>query len=310
MKGLGLIKIMFILLFTVVAIPLVTIYIDEPLTALQKETLLQLGYIVAGVVLYCFVVSELSGNNSQVDKLWSIVPIGYVWFMAYKGGFDSRLVLMACLATAWGIRLTLNFARRDAYSWKFWQGEEDYRWAILRENPALKGKVRWTLFSFFFICLYQNLVVAAFTLPMIVLFKYLGQPIGIWEVVLAVVFMALLVIETVADQQQWDFHKEKNRLKKEGKPLTGEYAEGFVHSGLWAKVRHPNYAAEQSIWVVFYLFSVVASGYGINWSMAGCLLLIILFQGSADFSEGISAGKYPGYKAYQKRVGRFLPRLF
>lgn len=310
MKGLGLIKIMFILLFTVVAIPLVTIYIDEPLTALQKETLLQLGYIVAGVVLYCFVVSELSGNNSQVDKLWSIVPIGYVWFMAYKGGFDGRLVLMACLATAWGIRLTLNFARRDAYSWKFWQGEEDYRWAILRENPALKGKVRWTLFSFFFICLYQNLVVAAFTLPMIVLFKYLGQPIGIWEIVLAVVFMALLVIETVADQQQWDFHKEKNRLKKEGKPLTGEYAEGFVHSGLWAKVRHPNYAAEQSIWVVFYLFSVVASGYGINWSMAGCLLLIILFQGSADFSEGISAGKYPGYKAYQKRVGRFLPRLF
>lgn len=310
MKGLGLIKIMFILLFTVVAIPLVTIYIDEPLTALQKETLLQLGYIVAGVVLYCFVVSELSGNNSQVDKLWSIVPIGYVWFMAYKGGFDGRLVLMACLATAWGIRLTLNFARRDTYSWKFWQGEEDYRWAILRENPALKGKVRWTLFSFFFICLYQNLVVAAFTLPMIVLFKYLGQPIGIWEIVLAVVFMALLVIETVADQQQWDFHKEKNRLKKEGKPLTGEYAEGFVHSGLWAKVRHPNYAAEQSIWVVFYLFSVVASGYGINWSMAGCLLLIILFQGSADFSEGISAGKYPGYKAYQKRVGRFLPRLF
>jgi steroid 5-alpha reductase family enzyme len=306
----GLVKTIIILLFTVVAIPLVTIYIDEPLTALQKETLIQLGYIVAGVVLYCFVVSELSGNNSQVDKLWSIVPIGYVWFMAYKGGFDSRLVLMACLATAWGIRLTLNFARRDAYSWKFWQGEEDYRWAILRENPALKGKVRWTLFSFFFICLYQNLVVAAFTLPMIVLFKYLGQPIGIWEIVLAVVFMALLVIETVADQQQWDFHKEKNRLKKEGKPLTGEYAEGFVHNGLWAKVRHPNYAAEQSIWVVFYLFSVVASGYGINWSMAGCLLLIILFQGSADFSEGISAGKYPGYKAYQKRVGRFLPRLF
>lgn len=306
----GLVKTIIILLFTVVAIPLVTIYIDEPLTALQKETLIQLGYIVAGVVLYCFVVSELSGNNSQVDKLWSIVPIGYVWFMAYKGGFDSRLVLMACLATAWGIRLTLNFARRDAYSWKFWQGEEDYRWAILRENPALKGKVRWTLFSFFFICLYQNLVVAAFTLPMIVLFKYLGQPIGIWEIVLAVVFMALLVIETVADQQQWDFHKEKNRLKNEGKPLTGKYAEGFVHTGLWAKVRHPNYAAEQSIWVVFYLFSVVASGYGINWSMAGCLLLIILFQGSADFSEGISAGKYPGYKAYQKRVGRFLPRLF
>jgi steroid 5-alpha reductase family enzyme len=230
--------------------------------------------------------------------------------MAYKGGFDASLVLMAILATLWGIRLTLNFARRDAYSWKFWSGEEDYRWAILRQNPVLKGKVRWTLFSFFFICLYQNAVVLAFTLPMIVLFKHLGEPISIWQIVLSVVFIGLLVIETIADQQQWDFHKEKNKLKAEGKPLTGEYAEGFVHTGLWAKVRHPNYAAEQAIWVVFYLFSVVVTGYPINWSMAGCLLLLILFQGSSDFSEGISSGKYPGYADYKKRVGRFLPKLW
>lgn len=306
----GLVKTIIILLFTVIAIPLVTIYFDEPLTALQKETLIQVSYIAAGVVIYCFVVSELSGNNSQVDKLWSIVPIIYVWFMAYKGGFDASLVLMAILATLWGIRLTLNFARRDAYSWKFWSGEEDYRWAILRQNPVLKGKVRWTLFSFFFICLYQNAVVLAFTLPMIVLFKHLGEPISIWQIVLSVVFIGLLVIETIADQQQWDFHKEKNKLKAEGKPLTGEYAEGFVHTGLWAKVRHPNYAAEQGIWVVFYLFSVVTTGYPINWSMAGCLLLLILFQGSSDFSEGISSGKYSGYADYKKRVGRFLPKLW
>lgn len=306
----GLVKTIIILLFTVIAIPLVTIYFDEPLTALQKETLIQVSYIAAGVVIYCFVVSELSGNNSQVDKLWSIVPIIYVWFMAYKGGFDASLVLMAILATLWGIRLTLNFARRDAYSWKFWAGEEDYRWAILRQNPVLKGKVRWTLFSFFFICLYQNAVVLAFTLPMIVVFKHLGEPISIWQIALSVVFIGLLVIETIADQQQWDFHKEKNKLKAEGKPLTGEYAEGFVHTGLWAKVRHPNYAAEQGIWVVFYLFSVVVTGYPINWSMAGCLLLLILFQGSSDFSEGITSGKYPGYADYKKRVGRFLPKLW
>jgi len=32
-----------------------------------------------------------------------------------------------------------------------------------------------------------------------------------------------------------------------------------------------------------------------------------LFQGSADFSEEISAGKYPDYKTYQKTVSKFLP---
>jgi steroid 5-alpha reductase family enzyme len=307
----GLVKTIVILLFTVIAIPLVTIYVDEPLTALQREALTEVALMALVAALLCFTVSELTGNCSQVDKLWSILPIIYVWHMAYKGGFDNRLVLMAGLATLWGIRLTYNFSRRGAYKLKFWTGEEDYRWEILRNNPTFKGyKIRWTLFNLFFISLYQNALILAFTLPMIVLIKYPGHPIGLAEIILAAISIGLVIIETVADQQQWNFHKEKNALKAASKPLTGAYADGFVHTGLWGKVRHPNYAAEQAIWVVFYLFSVVAAGQAINWSMAGCLLLLILFQGSSDFSEGISAGKYPAYKAYQQRVGRFLPKLW
>jgi steroid 5-alpha reductase family enzyme len=38
-------------------------------------------------------------------------------------------------------------------------------------------------------------------------------------------------------------------------------------------------------------------------------LLIILFKGSSDFSEDISAGKYPEYSEYQRRVPRFIPFL-
>jgi len=34
---------------------------------------------------------------------------------------------------------------------------------------------------------------------------------------------------------------------------------------------------------------------------------LVLFQGSSDFSEEISSGKYPGYKDYQKKVSRFIP---
>lgn len=306
----GLVKTIVILLFTLIAIPLATIYFDEPLSALQLETLQQLGIMAFGFAMLCFIVSQLTGNCSQVDKLWSILPIIYVWFMAYKGGFDGRLVLMALLATGWGIRLTYNFSRRGAYKLKFWTGEEDYRWEILRNNPTFKGhKLRWMLFNLFFISLYQNALILGFTLPMLVLFKYPGQPIGAMEIVLALLIAALVVIETVADQQQWNFHQAKNNQKLTGN-LSGIYAEGFVQQGLWRFVRHPNYAAEQAIWVVFYAFSVAASGQFVNWSMAGCLLLLILFQGSSDFSEGISASKYPGYASYQKRVGRFLPKLF
>ena len=81
-------------------------------------------------------------------------------------------------------------------------------------------------------------------------------------------------------------------------------------SGLWSKVRHPNYASEQSIWILFYLFSVASTGRWLNWSMVGCVLLVLLFQSSADFSENISANKYPEYKDYQKRVPKFFPKFW
>lgn len=36
---------------------------------------------------------------------------------------------------------------------------------------------------------------------------------------------------------------------------------------------------------------------------------LILFQASTWFTELITAGKYADYKEYQKRVGKFLPKL-
>jgi steroid 5-alpha reductase family enzyme len=66
---------------------------------------------------------------------------------------------------------------------------------------------------------------------------------------------------------------------------------------------------EQGIWIIFYLFSVAATGSWLNWSMAGSLLLLILFKGSSDFSEEISATKYQEYKNYQRKVPRFIPFL-
>jgi steroid 5-alpha reductase family enzyme len=119
--------------------------------------------------------------------------------------------------------------------------------------------------------------------------------------------LGFIALETVADQQQWNFQREKRRRRQAGEPLTGDYAQGFCATGLWARVRHPNYAAEQAIWLSFYLFSVAASGRWLNWSLTGALLLLLLFLGSSDFSEKISAGKYPGYAEYQRRVRRFWP---
>ena len=84
---------------------------------------------------------------------------------------------------------------------------------------------------------------------------------------------------------------------------------GFNTTGLWAYSRHPNFTAEQSVWVLLYGWSCWVTKTSYNWSIIGALLYLILFQASTWFTELISAKKYPEYKEYQKRVGKFLPRL-
>jgi steroid 5-alpha reductase family enzyme len=110
-----------------------------------------------------------------------------------------------------------------------------------------------------------------------------------------------------ADQQQWNYHKEKQAAIKAGGDIPEHYQKGFVHTGLWGRMRHPNYAAEQAIWITFYFFSVAATGVWLNWSVMGAILLVLLFWGSSNFSESISAGKYPEYAEYRNKVRRFLP---
>lgn len=307
----NLILISSLLILALIVVPVFTFYFDtnHPLSVFQISTLLFLVKLMLGLAILVFIVGEITQNNSQVDKLWSILPAVYVWIVAYASDFNVRNGLMAILATIWAVRLTYNFNRRGGYSWKFWEGEEDYRWEVLRQNPAFKSKIVWKLFHLLFICVYQMALILLFTLPSIVAWQG-KNPLGLFDLILTGFFLFFLIFETVADQQQWNYQTVKYAKKSANEPLEGDFAKGFVDTGLWEKMRHPNYFAEQSIWLIFYLFSVAATDRWLNWSVMGIVLLLLLFQGSADFSEKISAEKYPAYKDYLKRVPRFLPKLW
>ena len=218
-------KVALFLIFTLIAVPSITYLYDEPLTALQSEIMTVLLWVYGVSAAITFVISSLTDNYSQVDKLWSVIPVPYIWIMAYYSGFEPRLNVMACLVTLWAIRLTYNFGRRGGYSWKFWTGEEDYRWSILRAKPGFGKKWKWSLFNLLFISAYQMALILLMTLPAL---KAVGssQPLDWVDYALAALIVLLIVIEFIADQQQFSYQEKKHQLKKED-PVSANIKSGF-----------------------------------------------------------------------------------
>ena len=298
-----------LLILSIIVCPILYFTVGPKLDGTQLDTLKILGIIAACSATYCFIVGEATGNNSQMDKLWSLLPIAYTWIIAAKGGMSPRLVVMAVLATIWGIRLTWNFARKGAYRLKFWEGTEDYRWAVVRSGPAFKKRWAWALFDLGFISIYQNALVLMTTFPALVSMRS-DNPFGVVDVIAATLMLGFIIWETVADGQQWAFQSKKWAMINDGKKLEelpAPYNKGFNTTGLWSRSRHPNYFAEQGTWASFYIFSIGAGIGIVNWSIIGALLLIVLFQGSSSLAEEISGGKYPEYVDYCHSVPRYFP---
>lgn len=260
--------------------------------------------IVAAVTsAACWLLSLITRDTSWVDRAWSIVPVAYVWIFvagAFANGDGSvRVVLMGVLATAWGARLTFNFARKGGYT-----GMEDYRWAILRKRMR---PWQFQIFNVLFIIGYQMTLLVLITLPALIAAQHPSALTG-WDALFVAAFLAFLVGETIADQQQWVFHRRK-------KQAGGTLAPGFATTGLFRYSRHPNFFFEQAQWWAFYAIgatAAVTSGAGViggvlNPTIIGSALLTLLFIGSTIFTESITASKYPAYADYRRTTSMLVP---
>ena len=233
-----------------------TTVFDTTFTDAQYQALIVMTKLYLASAIYCFVVSELAKNYSQVDKFWSLIPIAYVWYFAYASGFNDRMVLMATLVSCWGLRLTYNFARRGGFSIYFWKGEEDYRWVEVKKAiPFLSSRFTWGLFNLFFICLYQMGLIFLFSLPILAAWQG-SEPLGIIDYLVGSVMLILIIIQYISDQQQYDFQTEKYRRIDNKEKLDGDYKRGFVTSGLWSYSRHPNYLGEIILWLGISIISL------------------------------------------------------
>lgn len=267
------------------------------MSAYLQDPSLRDALVLCGVLAsVCWVLSLATKEYSWVDRLWSIAPPAYVAIFAWRDDFSPRLGLILLLTTLWGARLTFNFARKGGYA----RGGEDYRWAELR---ARMSPAAFQVFNFFFIAGYQHLLVLLITLPA---WRSMGGgALGVLDLIAALVFVALLVLETLADEAMWRFQEDKRKKKERGEAIT----EPFLRTGLFRYSRHPNFFAEQGLWWAVYLFSVAAGAGWLNATIVGPVLLSLLFQGSTAFTEQISVRRYPTYAHYQRETSRLVPWL-
>ena len=268
------------------------------------------GMIMVCTAFICFVVGELSHNYSQTDKVWSLMPIVYGMVTLYAFPSSPRIWLMFLLVTIWGLRLSYNFYRKGGYNIVPWKGVEDYRWGVLRQHPILQKGIRVSLFNLLFISFYQHVLILLFSTPLLLAAEYPASSMTELDYLAAPGMILFILIETIADNQLFSFHTQKQKKMQVNGKYTSSLEKGFMTEGLWSCVRHPNYVAEQAIWVCFYFFGVAATGQWFNLTLAGPVLLILLFAGSSEFTERISMEKYPEYNNYKLQVPKFIPFIF
>lgn len=208
--------------------------------------------------------------------------------------------------------MTYNYYRKGGYS----IGSEDYRWAIVKKQV---GSGLFFLLNVVFISLAQSLLLATITTPTYVLllasrlatYSSGVRGLGLEDIVASSVMLSAIVVSFIADQQQWNFQTAKSNYRSNTKVPAGYDQEdldrGFLTKRLFAYSRHPNFAAEQTVWVSLYVWSCLVTRTWYNWTGIGALSYLFLFQASTWLTELLSARKYPEYKIYQQKVGKFLP---
>lgn len=147
------------------------------------------------------------------------------------------------------------------------------------------------------------------------------------DYILAFLSLLTLAIEFTADNQQFSYQTHKHTGVYNENEWPGariqwtqeDVQRGFCIRGLWAWSRHPNFACEQTFWILQAFFPILASPnlpkleHGNITPLASLippLALCMLFFSSTIFTESISESKYPVmYKAYKSRVAMFVPFL-
>jgi steroid 5-alpha reductase family enzyme len=241
--------------------------------------------VTLAAMLVLWAVSLRLRDVSIVDVYWGPAFAVVAWTAVAVAGPSPRGVLLAALATAWGLRLGVHLGlRRRGHG-------EDRRYAAMRS--AHGG--RFALVSLFTVFLLQAALVVLVSLPLQA-GAALGAaaPLGLLDAAGVAVFAAGLAFEAVADRQLARFLARP------------ESAGTVMQEGLWRWSRHPNYFGDFLVWWGLGLCGAAA---GAPWALAGpaVMSVLLLRVSGVTLLERTIGERRPGYAEYAARTSAFFP---
>jgi steroid 5-alpha reductase family enzyme len=234
-----------------------------------------------------FIPAYLLQNEGFFDLTGSVTYVTVTLVAVLLGPpIDGRSILLLALVGLWAARLGSYLFRRIRKAGK------DARFDAIKPS-FIRFLNTWTLQG-----LWVTLTLAA---ALAAITTTVRKDLGVWALLGALVWVAGFAIEATADVQ-------KSRFR------TAPANKGtFIHTGLWAWSRHPNYFGEIVLWIGVALIAVPVL-HGWQWvtliSPLFVILLLTRVSGIPLLEKGADKkwGGEEGYEAYKRRTSVLVPR--
>jgi steroid 5-alpha reductase family enzyme len=247
-------------------------------------------FLVCGLIAFviqwlAFVPAFIFQTEKYFDLLGSLTYIGLAVLGFVYSSQDVGAVLISAMVIVWAMRLGgFLFVRVS-------QTGHDRRFEKIKPD-FLQFLMTWTL---------QGLwVFVTFSAGLAALTSGKPYPLDGFVVVGGILWLAGFAIEIVADHQKSSFRKDPGNKDK------------FIHHGLWAWSRHPNYFGEILLWTgIATAASPMLEGWRLATLISPVFVLVLLTKISGVRMLEARANRKWGhddrYRNYRKRTPVLLP---
>ncbi len=242
--------------------------------------------VAIGVLMFSmWLLSLYLRDVSIIDIAWGLGFVLVAWTAYWTRGKTGASVLVPCLATLWGVRLSAHLA------WRNHGRDEDPRYQKMRQHWG-DSFPRVSLLTVFGV---QAVVMWIVSLPLQTLYDGTGPHYPWLSIVGVLVFAAGLFFESIGD---WQLARFKADPGNEGEVLD---------HGLWRYTRHPNYFGDFLVWWGLFLAAYATSH--VAWAVIGPITMSIFLMrvsGVTLLEKSLTESK-PGYREYVQRTNAFFP---